>query len=70
MYFKKNWGSMAEKGPSFGRFDIFQTSPSLRELSPSGGIRRLRRQITGKTTIRFKVLDDKNRKFPAKENET
>ena len=28
MYFKKNWGSMAEKGPSFGRFDIFQTSPN------------------------------------------
>ena len=27
MYFKKNWGSMAEKGPLFGRIDIFQTSP-------------------------------------------
>ena len=27
MSFKKNWGSMAEKDPPFGRFDIFQTSP-------------------------------------------
>ena len=29
MYFKKNWGSMAEKGPPLGRIDIFQTSPSV-----------------------------------------
>ena len=28
MYFKKNWGSMAEKGPPLGRIDIFQTSPN------------------------------------------
>jgi hypothetical protein len=29
MYFKKNWGGMAEKRPPFGRIDMFQTSPSL-----------------------------------------
>lgn len=29
MYFKKNWGSMTEKEPLLGRFDIFQTSPSV-----------------------------------------
>ena len=28
MYFKKNWGSMAEKDLSLGRIDIFQTSHS------------------------------------------
>jgi hypothetical protein len=28
MDFKKNWGSMAAKGPLFGHIDIFQTSPS------------------------------------------
>ena len=28
MYFKKNWGSMAEKRPPLGRIDIFQTSPN------------------------------------------
>ena len=28
MYFKKNWGSMAEKGPSPESIDIFQTCPS------------------------------------------
>ena len=27
MYFKENWQSMAEKEPTFGRFDFFQTSP-------------------------------------------
>ena len=27
MYFKKNWGGMAEKDPPLGRIDIFQTSP-------------------------------------------
>lgn len=33
MYFKKNWGSMAEKEPPLGRIDIFQTSPNnLKEL--------------------------------------
>ncbi len=26
MYFKKNWGSMAEKEPVLGRIGIFQTS--------------------------------------------
>ena len=29
MYFKKNWGSMAEKGPPLGRIDMFQTSPNF-----------------------------------------
>ncbi|MCI9156290.1 MAG: hypothetical protein HFF44_05015 [Lawsonibacter sp.] len=27
MYFKENWQSMAEKEPTFGHVDIFQTSP-------------------------------------------
>ena len=27
MYFKKNWGSVVEKGPPLGHIDIFQTSP-------------------------------------------
>ncbi len=30
MYFKKNWGNVAEKGLLFERVDIFQTSPSRR----------------------------------------
>jgi hypothetical protein len=36
MYFKKNWGGMAEKDPPFGRIDIFQTSPIVRDYRPKG----------------------------------
>ncbi len=33
MYFKKNWGSMAEKRPPFGRIGMFQTSPNNRRAA-------------------------------------
>ena len=32
MYFKENWQSMAEKEPTFGHVDIFQTSLSQVQL--------------------------------------
>ena len=34
MYFKKNWGSVVEKGPPLGHIDIFQTSPIQFPASP------------------------------------
>ena len=42
MYFKKNWGSMAEKRLPLGRIDIFQTSPGFQTLD--GVLRALTRK--------------------------
>ena len=32
MYFKENWKSMAEKEPTFGHVDMFQTSPNKAQI--------------------------------------